>query len=287
MKIVGEIERVRRPSVEEFRERFLLPQRPAVIAGAIDDWRACRDWSADSFIRRHGKQVVKVVRVDKAAGGRFADNMRQDEIQLADYMALFSAPGDEPPEIYMGGVAVRDFPGLLGDLGYPVYLDKPGVPPYFWIGIRGAKTKLHYDLQDNVHVLITGHKRVFLADREHLRNLYPVPLLRRRWYLHPVSPFNVNRIKSRVDIEQPDYRTFPRLRKVEVVQAEICSGDMLYIPSCWWHELHSLESSIAVNYWWRGEPSAPQFRRAMRFVHWERFVAAVRRRLPGAASRGG
>jgi len=286
MRIAGEIERVRKPSVEEFRERFLIPQRPVVIEGAARDWKAFSTWSPEHFTRQYGEKLVKVVRVSAADRGRFADNLSGDEIRLADYMALFSAPGDLPPEIYMGGVAVRDFPSLAAELGYPPYLDKPDVPPYFWIGIRGARTKLHYDLQDNLHLLVVGSKRVFLADREHLRDLYPVPLLRPRWYLHPIEPFNVNRIKSRVDIEAPDDRAFPRLRNVKIVEATLKPGDMLYIPSCWWHELHTLQSSIAINYWWRGEPTTPQFKRAMLITRWQRFMSRVKRRLPALSHEG-
>jgi hypothetical protein len=285
LKSITEMDRVRQPSVEEFRERYLLPQRPVVIEGAIETWKALAEWSPESFTRRHGEQHVRVVRIGKADRGQFGANLRQDEIRVADYMALFSAPGDEAPEISMGGVAVREFPGLLDDLEYPIYIDKPGVSPFFWIGIRGAKTKLHYDLQDNLHLLITGRKRVYLADRRQLKNLYPIPLLVPRWYLHPLRPFNVNRIKSRVDIEHPDYDAFPRLRNVELLETTLERGEMLFIPSCWWHELHNVESSIAINYWWRGEPSAPEFRRAMRYAQWQRFIGGVRRRIPSGGKR--
>jgi mannose-6-phosphate isomerase-like protein (cupin superfamily) len=195
-------------------------------------------------------------------------------------MDVFREPSEGPPEIYMGGVAVGDFKGLLDDLKYPIYVDKPDVPPYFWIGLRGAHTKMHYDLQDNVHLMINGRKRVFVADREYLRDMYPVPLLRPQWYLHPISPFALDRIKSRVDIENPDYQAFPRLKNVKVQEAELLPGEILYIPSCWWHELHNLESSIAINYWWRGVPTTPQYRRAMRHTEWARFVKRVKRRIP-------
>jgi hypothetical protein len=60
---------------------------------------------------------------------------------------------------------------------------------------------------------------------------------------------------------------------------------MLFIPACWWHELHNVESSLAINYWWRGEPSAPEFKRAMRYAQWQRFIGGVRRRIPFGGKR--
>lgn len=42
-----------------------------------------------------------------------------------------------------------------------------------------------------------------------------------------------------VDIEYPDYQRYPKFRHVKGLMAILGPGDVLYLPSCWWHEVES------------------------------------------------
>ena len=59
---------------------------------------------------------------------------------------------------------------------------------------------------------------------------------------------------SPVDAEQPDLSRFPRFRGAPLRRAVVEPGDLLYIPSLWWHQAHSLTTSISVNVWWLRGP---------------------------------
>jgi hypothetical protein len=55
---------------------------------------------------------------------------------------------------------------------------------------------------------------------------------------------------SPVDAEDPDLSRFPRFRDAPLWRADLEPGDLLYIPSMWWHQARSQTTSIAVNLWW-------------------------------------
>ncbi|ESO92271.1 hypothetical protein LOTGIDRAFT_162923 [Lottia gigantea] len=47
-----------------------------------------------------------------------------------------------------------------------------------------------------------------------------------------------------------DYVKYPGLAEVEYIHAHLESGDCLYIPYKWIHQVRSYNSNLAVNIWW-------------------------------------
>ena len=45
---------------------------------------------------------------------------------------------------------------------------------------------------------------------------------------------------------------YPNLLQIPTIyETTLYAGDVLFIPSKWWHTVRSLEYSISVNAWWR------------------------------------
>ena len=44
---INTVERVYRPTREDFENNFFLPQKPCVITGTMDNWKALSLWSTD------------------------------------------------------------------------------------------------------------------------------------------------------------------------------------------------------------------------------------------------
>lgn len=57
---------------------------------------------------------------------------------------------------------------------------------------------------------------------------------------------------SPVNFFQPDYKKFPNFANVRgKMYVKIEEGDLLYIPSFWWHHVKSSKNTnIAVNFWY-------------------------------------
>ena len=55
-----------------------------------------------------------------------------------------------------------------------------------------------------------------------------------------------------VELEDPDYKRFPRLRDLHGFETLVGPGDLIYIPNCWWHQVETLtENSVSVTFWYK------------------------------------
>jgi hypothetical protein len=109
---------------------------------------------------------------------------------------------------------------------------------------------LHRDLPENLYAQVVGRKRFTLLHRRHTKLVHCHSLL------SGVPNF------SPVDAEAPDFDRFPRFRDAPVVQVELEPGDVLYIPSLWWHQACPLSVSMGINMWWVRGPMLAAVRAA-------------------------
>jgi lysine-specific demethylase 8 len=273
VQLTSEVERVRRPPVDRFVRDYLLPQKPVVITGALDDWPALARWDEDYLRRTVGSRRLRVEALtEREKPGYFG---RQSEPQTMDFCEYLSAvfADQRVPRLYLGGIPI---PGALGDLALdvrmPEYVQGASKPvPYFWLGAGRSTTQLHFDINNNFHALLRGRKTVILFAPDQSRGLYPT------------SVFSPRRHFSRVRLEEPDFEAFPALRQATGCRAVIERGDMLFLPSLWWHEVRTEEPSIAVNFWWGlnryGNRLAWLYLRELPLIWWTRGRAGVRWRL--------
>jgi Cupin-like domain len=49
--------------------------------------------------------------------------------------------------------------------------------------------------------------------------------------------------------DAPDVDRFPLYRGLEPIEVELQGGEMLFLPSFWWHQVHSVTTEIGVNSW--------------------------------------
>lgn len=129
-----------------------------------------------------------------------------------------------------------------------VNLVDPAVIPRAWIGNR-IRVAAHYDLMENIGVVVAGRRRFTLFPPEQIANLYVGPL--------ELTPAGTP--VSLVDLKKPDLERFPRFADaMQTAQAaELEPGDAIYIPYHWWHAVDSLEPlNLFVNYWWNDAGAA-------------------------------
>jgi Cupin-like domain len=157
----------------------------------------------------------------------------------------------EHPYFYINSLNIDDaFPGLRGcnDLmfNHPHFVDhKPSAR--IWLGTESIASA-HYDLPNNMACCVLGRRRFTLFPPEQIHNLYPGPL----------EPTPGGQVVTMVDLNNPDFDRFPRVRQaLDAAQvAELEAGDALYYPSLWWHQVDAFDSfNILVNYWWLSSPA--------------------------------
>lgn len=140
-----------------------------------------------------------------------------------------------------------------------------------WLGPRGCVSPLHFDPLDNCLMHHAGRKRVLLfapngsgtstvpwhyaGHDGQQSNTSPVDPEVLDWWL---CANNSSRSSSRgsgiadrlVEKHRKNYSLFFE-HAPDRLECVLEPGDLLYIPSKWWHHVRSIDASASVNVWWR------------------------------------
>lgn len=246
------IERVHRPTPEEFRERFLSAHRPVIMTGMLDGYPV-REWTPESLAERHGHAPVPVV---KWAGGgntphEYIDRKEHLVMPLREYVAKLRTELDGSRELYGEQMPIfQIIPELRGEIPvFDPYYHLPRVPPRYqrrfmwaenmWLGPRGTVTVLHCDPVENLLCQVYGRKTVTLFPQEEHDNLYADDYL-------PNQPYHY----SPIDVEAPDLAKYPKYKSAIAHHDVLAPGEVLYLPFAWWHWVRAEDVSISLNFFW-------------------------------------
>lgn len=239
-----------------FHEQIRPAAQPAVLRGLAADWPAVAaarrsDEDLAAYLKSFdAQQPVAAIVGEPEIEGRFfytddigALNFERGRTQLPPFLdRLLRDRGAERP--FAMAVQSEIIPDILAGFereNRTAVIGKE-VAPRIWIGNR-IRVAPHYDLMENIGVVVAGRRRFTLFPPEQLKNLYAGPL--------ELTPAGTP--VSLVDLDAPDLERFPRFAEaLETAQsAELEPGDAIYIPFHWWHGVHSLEPfNVFVNYWW-------------------------------------
>jgi mannose-6-phosphate isomerase-like protein (cupin superfamily) len=238
-------------------DREIRPSlQPAVLRGVAADWPAVRaarksDDSLVDYVKSFskGRRVAAIVG-EPGIEGRFfysedlrGMNFQRGQSPLEPFLdrLLRDRENPNPAAIAVQSEIIAD---VLAGFESENALDlvRPDVEARAWIGNR-IRVAPHYDVYENIAVVVAGRRRFTLFPPEQIANLYAGP-----FELTPAgTPISL------VDPANPDLGRFPRFAQaMEMAQfAELEPGDAIYIPYHWWHGVESLEAfNFLVNYWW-------------------------------------
>ena len=239
----------------QFEQEIVPAQQPVVMRGLVKHWPSAQ-WagSAGEFVqelhRHHQNQEVYTIAGQPDIDGRFfygkglrGVNYNQVNVKLGAVLDQLIAMADAnyPHALAVQSAPVRSaLPEFANQHDMPL-LDAE-VEPTMWIGNR-ARVAPHYDTRDNLAGVAFGRRKFTVFPPDQTPNLYLGPALQ--------SPGGVP--ISLVDIQNPDYERFPKYRfaEAESMSALLEPGDVIYIPSPWWHAVQSLDAfNMLINYWW-------------------------------------
>ena len=241
-------------------EREIVPKgEPALIRGLVDCWSVVQAGKA-------GPQALAQVLHETSTDEPFQAWFGAPELkghfgynedfsgfnferklatvdQLLD-LILRQIGHEQPYSVYAGGIPIRKhLPRLVPTIPVTMLDMQRDTVISIWLGNR-THTATHWDLSQNLACVVAGRRRFTLFPPDQLKNLYVGPL-----------EFTLaGQPTSLVDIDEPDLEKFPRFAEAlkTARRAELGPGDALYIPSMWWHNVHSLEDFGAlINFWWR------------------------------------
>jgi hypothetical protein len=209
---------------------------PFLITGLVNRWPLSA--LTPQMLRDRFSHLQVRARVGDYINTAFAPDRAMQDMTMLEYLELVSTGTQELPP-YLGNLELRELNGLCH---WPGYFGKMG-PPRFWLGPAGTVTPLHCDYDDNIFAQIWGTKRIFLSPPHHDEFLYP-------------SEANAILFGSPFNPEAPDFEKFALARQATMIECIVNSGDLLYVPAGWYHQVRSLTFSLSANRWARAMPYA-------------------------------
>ena len=235
------------PSRREFEERFLFPQRPVIMSGAMEGGPALERWTNDYLKEKVGARTVHPYKhKDHARFGarRVLDpkngNSDTPPMKLAEYIDLLAGADISDGLLYIALLTLRTtLPELWPDVRLPPYFDDDKfVDVRLWLGPGNNFTPLRYDPNNNFLGQLRGRKQVMLCPPREITRVYPFP------FSYAANHF------SQVNVLSPDLTRFPACAHADRALLELGPGDLLFIPFYWWHAVWGIDQNISINYWW-------------------------------------
>lgn len=246
---------------ERFRSEVVGRYEPAVLRGLASGWPA-----VEAARRSDGDALEYILGFDRGApveafvgaadiGGRFfyrddmsGFNFERKRGRFGDVARFIHglAGRTGAPSAYVGAAAVPEvLPGFEARNRLDL-VEAADAVPRIWIG-NETVVSTHFDLSDNIAVVVGGRRRFTLFPPEQAGNLYVGPLD----YTMAGQP------ASMVPVRNPDLEAFPRFPAALAASrwAELEPGDAIYIPALWWHNVEAIGAlNILINYWWEAAP---------------------------------
>ncbi|XP_062326205.1 bifunctional peptidase and (3S)-lysyl hydroxylase JMJD7 isoform X2 [Osmerus eperlanus] len=257
------------PSPLEFYREWIGPNKPCIIRNAFSHWPALSKWNPAYLREAVGSKVISVA----VTPNGYADAVNGDRFVMPDERKMtFSSLLDViEGKVESKGVfyvqkqcsnLMEELPELTGDVEphIPWMSEALGKLPdavNFWLGEARAVTSMHKDHYENLYCVISGEKHFILlppSDRPFIPyELYQPAVYRQRedggfdmvdeaesekvpWI--PVDPLN------------PDLECYPAYRLAQPLRCTVRAGEMLYLPSLWFHHVQQSHGCIAVNFWY-------------------------------------
>ncbi|KAG9160403.1 hypothetical protein Leryth_008817 [Lithospermum erythrorhizon] len=218
-------------SVEEFVLEFEEPNKPVLLEGCLDNWTAMQKWDREFLTELCGGEKFAVGPV---------------EMNLEDFFRYSDQAAEERP-LYLFDPKFADKVPQLGlDYRVPEYFDEDlfsvlGTerPDYRWIiiGPAGSGSSFHIDPNSTSawNAVIKGSKKWVLFPPD----IVPPGV-------HP-SP-DGSEVASPVSIMEWFMNFYDATKSFTKRPIEcVCkAGEVIFVPSGWWHLVINLEDSIAI-----------------------------------------
>lgn len=239
---IHHIERVASPSPEEFERCYRAPSRPVILVDALRDWPALARWTPGYLAERFGdRRVPAAVIAGSTLEHHPSTGIPYVEVELGAYVRELTS--GSPPSRYVTFALEEHLSELVHDLRpFPYARGARWSRRRIWLAPPSAASPLHQDLPENLYAQLHGSKRFWLF----------APTESRRMYRFPLTSSLPN--FGRVDAEHPDLARFPAFGGACGVEVVLEPGDVLYLPSLWWHQTRGIGTSLAMNLWWTSQP---------------------------------
>lgn len=237
-----------------------LGGEPRVVLDAARNWAALHRWQPSHLRACAGERKVSVREVLGPPLNVYQKLAKGGKITFSQYLdwVLETADSSELQAIARAHLSVAELveavsaiefecsyyldiklaelsAALLEDVQAPPWYRSEPVATLFWCGVLGTSSGLHFDVTPNCNVQVLGTKHFILFPPSQSDLLY--------WNRHGAH--------CGFDPNCSDFVRFPSARAARGWQCDLRSGEALYIPVGWFHQVTITSPWAAnVNYFW-------------------------------------
>uniref|UniRef100_UPI00398F2EF5 bifunctional peptidase and (3S)-lysyl hydroxylase JMJD7 isoform X2 n=1 Tax=Pristiophorus japonicus TaxID=55135 RepID=UPI00398F2EF5 len=257
------------PTPLQFQRSWLCPNKPFIVRNGISHWPAVSKWTASYLRETVGKQTVSVAvtpngYADAVHRGRFV-MPEERRMPFGDFLDIVARKRAVSGVFYVQKQCsnlTEEFPQLLQDVDshIPWASEALGKAPdavNFWLGESAAVTSLHKDHYENLYCVVSGEKH-FILHPPTDRPFIPYELFQPATYkVNEDGSFDVIDVQNAekvpwipLDPLNPDLSRYPEYSHARPLHCTVRAGEMLYLPSLWFHHVRQSHGCIAVNFWY-------------------------------------
>jgi hypothetical protein len=216
---------------ESFLDSYFKTLKPVVIQDLSKTWPAISKWTPAFFKTQYADKQVKVYDASFVAAGKNYMS-RSTILSFSEYIERVMNTSQDL-RLFLYNIK-SEIPELVNDIKFPDLIDNISKSFVFmFFGCKGSVTQMHFDIDMShvFHTAIFGKKTVYLFPYEQSKNLHRYPFT----------------CRSYVDVEKPDFKKFPRMKKLKGYKVQIEAGDTLYIPAGYWHHFVYDEAACSIS----------------------------------------
>ena len=271
----SEVPRIKEaPSPLSFSRDYVASNSPVLIENALDHWPAMRSWSSSYLLKKIGNKEITVAvtpngYADSVVGDRFV--MPEERVmKFAEFLDILEGKSSTENGVFYIQKQNSNFTGEFSELLCEAEADiswateafgKAPDAVNFWMGDERAVTSLHKDHYENLFCVISGSKTFTLIPPTDLPNIPYGVYKPAKYKSNSSGKFEILDIADNetgkelipwacIDPLTPDLEKYPRFGKAQVITCKVHAGEMLYLPSLWFHHVQQSHGCIAVNFWY-------------------------------------
>ncbi|KAI8894386.1 JmjC domain-containing protein 7 [Globomyces pollinis-pini] len=246
-----------------FYRNYVARNIPVIIKGGCKHWPALTNWT-NEYLTNKIKNKVTVALTPDGHGDAIKNNQFvlpfEASMNLGEFFDVLKDKSNVPYIQKQCSSLSTEYVELVSDVPRIQWADIAfGQEPdaiNLWIGDERAISSTHKDPYENIYCVVSGTKEFTLLPPT------DTPFLYRQHY--PISQYNAQlEIVSTdqgtvpwvsVDPDNPDLVKFPLFQHASPIIATVEKGDILYLPSLWYHKVKQYPDAngrtIAVNFWY-------------------------------------
>ncbi|KAI4336191.1 hypothetical protein L6164_014747 [Bauhinia variegata] len=278
IKIGGQIEKVngKEMTYNEFVKRYMEKNQPVVLTGLMNGWRACKDWvtcegqpNLQFFSTHFG---VSKVQVADCGTREFTDQKRQ-EMSVSEFIEHWlsnsasqcsnetQTRNDQSVLYLKDWHFVKEYPEYLAYITPVFFCDD-------WLNLYLDNYRMHTDpdaYQENYEICCSDYRFVYMGVKGSWTPLHADVFRsyswsanvsgKKRWLFlapsqsHLVFDRNMKNCVYNIFDEVSETK-FPGFKKAIWLECLQEAGDIIFVPSGWYHQVHNLEDTVSINHNW-------------------------------------